>query len=61
MRIRAIIFTAFIIATLVSVEVHSQGKGGKGFAFDQNKRLGRGVNIIGYDPLWKDCKSEDEG
>lgn len=23
-------------------------------AFGQNKRLGRGVNIIGYDPLWKD-------
>ncbi len=23
-------------------------------AFAQNKRLGRGVNIIGYDPLWRD-------
>jgi endoglucanase len=23
-------------------------------AFDQVKRLGRGVNIIGYDPLWQD-------
>jgi len=23
-------------------------------AFEQNKRLGRGVNIIGYDPVWKD-------
>jgi endoglucanase len=23
-------------------------------AFEQNKRLGRGVNIIGYDPLWRD-------
>jgi endoglucanase len=22
--------------------------------FDQNHRLGRGVNVIGYDPLWKD-------
>jgi hypothetical protein len=20
--------------------------------FEQNRRLGRGVNIIGYDPLW---------
>ena len=20
----------------------------------QNKRLGRGVNVLGYDPLWKD-------
>ncbi|MGE5611245.1 MAG: glycoside hydrolase family 5 protein [Bacillota bacterium] len=23
-------------------------------AFEQNKRLGRGVNVIGYDPLWRD-------
>jgi endoglucanase len=23
-------------------------------AFRQNKRLGRGVNILGYDPIWKD-------
>jgi endoglucanase len=23
-------------------------------AFTQNKRLGRGVNVIGYDPLWRD-------
>ena len=22
-------------------------------AFEQNRRLGRGVNIIGYDPLWR--------
>ena len=22
-------------------------------AFEQNKRLGRGVNILGYDPVWK--------
>ena len=22
-------------------------------AFAQNRRLGRGVNIIGYDPLWR--------
>lgn len=27
-------------------------------AFSQNRRLGRGVNIIGYDPLWR---SRDEG
>ena len=25
------------------------------FAFEQNKRLGRGVNIIGYDPIWTDA------
>ncbi len=26
---------------------------GKMDAFEQNKRLGRGVNIIGYDPIWR--------
>jgi endoglucanase len=25
-------------------------------AFEQNERLGRGVNIIGYDPLWQDME-----
>lgn len=24
------------------------------YAFQQNEKLGRGVNIIGYDPIWKD-------
>ena len=23
-------------------------------AFEQNQRLGRGVNVLGYDPIWKD-------
>jgi endoglucanase len=23
--------------------------------FQQNQRLGRGVNILGYDPIWKSC------
>ena len=22
-------------------------------AFEQNRKLGRGVNIIGYDPIWR--------
>ena len=26
---------------------------GKSDIYRQNERLGRGVNIIGYDPLWK--------
>jgi endoglucanase len=25
-------------------------------AFEQNKRLGRGINILGYDPIWKSTK-----
>ncbi|MBC7845997.1 MAG: glycoside hydrolase family 5 protein [Flavobacterium sp.] len=42
----------FLISTSL---ISAQDKWGKGFAFEQNKRLGRGVNIIGYDPLWKDA------
>lgn len=26
---------------------------GRGDPFEQNRRIGRGVNVIGYDPLWK--------
>ena len=32
----------------------AQVKSDKGFAFDQNAKMGRGVNIIGYDPIWDD-------
>ena len=47
----AVLFWALLLSATI---VLAQGKSGKGFAFEQNKRLGRGVNIIGYDPLWKD-------
>jgi len=43
-----------IIILLVFSAVTSAQNTGKGFAFKQNKKLGRGVNIIGYDPIWKD-------
>jgi hypothetical protein len=23
------------------------------YVFEQNRRLGRGVNILGYDPVWR--------
>lgn len=45
---------AFVLF-LLPVNVAAQGQPGKGFAFEQNARLGRGVNIIGYDPIWKDA------
>ena len=32
----------------------AQVKSDKGFAFDQNAKMGRGVNIIGDDPIWDD-------
>lgn len=44
----------FFLFTLTETNVIAQGKPGKNFAFQQNAKLGRGVNIIGYDPLWKD-------
>ncbi len=51
--IRNITVTLFLMllnnGTLCAQEIP-----GKGYAFEQNERLGRGVNIIGYDPLWKD-------
>lgn len=34
--------------------ISAQKKGDKGFAFEQNARLGRGVNILSGDPAWKD-------
>lgn len=32
--------------------VNAQKKPSENFAFEQNERMGRGVNIIGYDPIW---------
>jgi endoglucanase len=50
----SIILVALLFLTASSI-LSAQDKLGKGFAFEQNKRLGRGVNIIGYDPIWKDA------
>lgn len=52
MKKHIIIHCLFLIITTFSVS--AQNKWGKGFAFKQNEKLSRGVNIIGYDPLWKD-------
>src|SRR6476469_10435693 len=43
------------IIVCFGLSAFSQNSVGKGFAFEQNRRLGRGVNILGYDPLWKDA------
>lgn len=50
----SIILVALFFLTASSI-LSAQDKWGKGFAFEQNARLGRGVNIIGYDPIWKDA------
>jgi endoglucanase len=39
------------IITLTATLVHAQPKVAD--AFEQNQKLGRGVNIIGYDPIWR--------
>ncbi|HRI80042.1 MAG TPA: hypothetical protein PLR06_10950, partial [Cyclobacteriaceae bacterium] len=48
----------FLLNILVFTSVlalPAQDKSGRGDVFDQNARLGRGINIIGYDDaLWKD-------
>ncbi|MEO8416212.1 MAG: glycoside hydrolase family 5 protein [Ginsengibacter sp.] len=43
-----------IIFVVAGFAASAQATAGKGFAFEQNAKLGRGVNIIGYDPIWKD-------
>lgn len=48
------LLVSFFILMMTGYLATAQGKYGKGYAFNQNEKLGRGVNIIGYDPLWKD-------
>lgn len=42
------LFNAFITNTI------AQEYNSNEYAFQQNEKLGRGVNIIGYDPIWND-------
>ena len=49
-----ILLTTCITGLLFAIAVTAQHKNSNAFAVKQNKKLGRGVNIIGYDPLWKD-------
>ena len=45
--ILSIVSTIVITATLACAQPKAVD------AFEQNKKLGRGVNIIGYDPIWR--------
>lgn len=49
-----IVLITCLLSGLETIRVSAQEKTGQGYAFDQNVRLGRGVNILGYDPRWKD-------
>ena len=41
----------YVLTLLAALSAAIQPARADGFA--QNRRLGRGVNIIGYDPLWR--------
>jgi endoglucanase len=47
-------FPIFFLLLITCLPISAQDKGDQNYAFKQNEKLGRGVNIIGYDPLWKD-------
>lgn len=53
MRQSAVIYNILFIL-ICSLWVSAQEKNNTSYAFEQNRRLGRGVNIIGYDPIWQD-------
>ncbi|KAA9037776.1 glycoside hydrolase family 5 protein [Ginsengibacter hankyongi] len=46
-------FLGLVIFLITGINVSAQGMLGKGYAFEQNARLGRGVNILSADPGWK--------
>ena len=48
---KAIILSLLSTLTLTVTLAHAQPNAVEAFA--QNKKLGRGVNIIGYDPIWR--------
>jgi len=52
-RIGTVLVLFFLVCNGMFVSVAQENPADK-FALEQNKRLGRGVNIIGYDAIWKD-------
>lgn len=51
---RNIIFLVVLMYAICIGKANSQETNTNKYAFEQNERLGRGVNIIGYDPIWRD-------
>jgi hypothetical protein len=45
--------SSLLLITLLALYTRSVSAAEAVEPFDQVKRLGRGVNILGYDPLWK--------
>ena len=44
----------FLVGLLAAAAAVGWANGGPADAFEQNRKLGRGVNILGYDPIWED-------
>ena len=45
---------ALLFAVFLAVGSPLRAQSGSQDAFTQNRRLGRGVNVLGYDPIWRD-------
>ena len=43
-----------VLGTMVACWPNGSAGAQSSDTFAQNKRLGRGVNVLGYDPIWKD-------
>ena len=49
------VYCSVLLAVFCSTQkVKAQQKSKDRFAFEQNDKMGRGINIIGYDPIWND-------
>ena len=48
------LFIVFTILFLSDLKTNAQVVQTNAFAYQQNAKMGRGVNVIGYDPLWQD-------
>src|SRR5438046_2229777 len=46
-------FLVFLAATWMVAGALTHAETMPADAFEQNRKLGRGVNIIGYDPIWR--------
>ena len=53
-RLASLAALSFAIVTLFAPALRAADASAPPDAFAQNKRLARGVNVIGYDPLWRD-------
>lgn len=52
---KKICFLVTVLILVFPVISSAQKFNSNEYAFEQNRKLGRGVNIIGYDPIWKDA------